>query len=100
MSGCGKADVKYAFLRPAPSATLAGGIMTVHVGSDIYNSACWTRLRVKIAGQTVYISGRRVLREQNREVAIKLPPSMDASRVALVWVDPDGRIIPVAVTRS
>ena len=97
LSGCAKPDVKYSDLRPATTATISGSTVTVHLGSDLTASACWTIPKARIEGQTVYIVGYRTLREQSREFVIQLPAGLQS--VTVVWVDPDGSHVTVPVTK-
>jgi len=97
--GCASPDVKYADLRPATTATVAGDTVTVHLGSDMQNSACWTRPKAKLQGRTVYLVGYRTLREQNRELAIRLPSSSRSQPLSVVWIDPDGSRVAIPTTK-
>jgi hypothetical protein len=97
---CGAAsDVKYADLRPATTATISRDTVMIHIGSDLTNSACFTRPKARIDGHTVFISGYRTLRKQNRDFPVRLPPSASSPPVAVVWVDPDGRHVSVPTAK-
>lgn len=98
LPGCAKPDVKYSDLRPATTATIAGDTVTIHLGSDLFNSACWTRPSARVEGRTVYVVGYRTLRRQSREFAVRRPAA-GAGPVTVVWVDPDGRRTPVPTRR-
>ena len=50
-------------------------------------------------GQTVYVSGYRTLREQSRELVIRLRASENSQPVAVVWVNPDDSFIPIPITK-
>jgi len=39
LTGCATPDVKYSDLQPAITATVLGDTVTVHLGSDLMNSA-------------------------------------------------------------
>jgi len=99
LTGCATPNVKYSDLRPPTTATLSGETITVHIGSDLMNSACFTRPKAKIERQTVFIVGYRTLREQSRDFQIHLPASMSSQSVAVVWVDPDGSRVPVPISK-
>ena len=89
LAGCSKPDVKFSDLSPATTATIAGDTVTIHLGSDLTASACWTRPKTRVEGQTVYVVGYCTLREQSREVVVRLPASISSQSVAVVWVDPE-----------
>jgi hypothetical protein len=99
LPGCTTSNVKYSDLRPPSTATISGDTVTVHLGSDLTNSACWTRVRTKVEGNTIYVFGARTLREQSRQFVVRLPASAPAQTIAVIWVDPDGRHISIPVTR-
>lgn len=99
LAGCAKPDVKYSDLRPAITASVSGGTVTIHLGSDITASACWTRPKAKVDGQTVYVVGYRTMREQNREFIVQLPVSVNAQSVTVVWLDPDGSHFMVPISK-
>jgi hypothetical protein len=95
LAGCARPDVKYSDLRPATTASISGSTATIHLGSDMMASAAWTRVKAKVEGHTVYIVGYRTMREQNREIAFRLPPTVNSPSVAVVWIDPDGSQVSV-----
>ena len=95
LTGCSKPDVKYSDLSPATTATVSGDTVTVHLGSDLTASACWTRPTARVDGQTVYVVGYRTLQKQSREFVVRLPASASSQPVTVVWVDPDGSRVPV-----
>ncbi len=97
LTGCSKPDVKYSDLRPATTATVSGDTVTIHLGSDLTASACWTIPKARVDGQTVYVVGYRTLREQSREFVVRLPASSQS--VTVVWVDPDGSRVTVPITK-
>jgi hypothetical protein len=99
LAGCAKPDVKYSDLRPAPTATVSGDTVTIHLGSDLMASACWTRPKARVEGQTVYVVGYRTMREKAREFVVQLPASVSLQSVAVVWVDPDGSRITVPISK-
>ncbi len=94
-AGCSKPDVKYSDLSPATTATVSGDTVTIHLGSDLTASACWTKPKARVEGQTVYVVGYRTLSEQSREFVVRLPASANSQSVAVVWVDPDGSRVPI-----
>ena len=51
LKGCAKPDVKYSDLSPATTATVSGDNVTIHLGSDLTASACWTRPKARVEGQ-------------------------------------------------
>ncbi len=99
LTGCSKPDVKYSDLRPATSATVSNGVVTVHLGSDLTASACWTRVKSRMEGSCIYLVGYRTIREQSREVSIRLLGSTKADSVEVIWVDPDGSRVRVPASR-
>jgi hypothetical protein len=99
LTGCATPDVKYSDLRPPTTATVSGDAITVHIGSDLTNSACFTRPQARVKGQTVFIVGYRTLRKQSRDFVVRLPASVSSHAVAVVWVDPDGSRVPVPITK-
>jgi hypothetical protein len=99
LAGCAKPDVKCADLQPATTATVAGNAVTVHLGSDLTASTCWTRPKARVEARTVYVVGYRTLREQSREFVVRLPASADSQPVSVVWVDPDGSRIAVPIKK-
>jgi hypothetical protein len=100
LTGCATPDVKYSDLSPATTGTLSSATLTIHLGSDMMASACWTIPKARIDGQTVCVVGYRTLREQSREFVVQLPASVRPESLRVVWVNPDGShtSIPVAVT--
>jgi len=99
LAGCAKPDVKYSDLSPATTATVSGDTVTIHLGSDLTASACWTRPKARVDGRTVYVVGYRTLKEQSREFAVHLPPSASSEPVSVVWVDPDGSRVTVSIRK-
>jgi hypothetical protein len=99
VAGCSKPDVKYSDLSPATTATVSGSTVTIHLGSDLAASACWTKPKARIEGQTVYVVGYRTLREQSREFTVRLPVSVSSQSVSVVWVDPDSSRVPVPIKK-
>ena len=100
LTGCATPDVKYSDLQPATTATVSNGVVTVHLGSDLTASACWTRVRLRAEGSRVYLAGNRTLQEQSRKISIRVSPSVDANSVQVIWVNPDGTRVPVPVTNK
>ena len=99
LAGCAAPNVKYSDLQPPTTATVAGEAVTVHLGSDVMNSACYPRPKARVEGTTVYIVGYRTLREQSREFVVRLPASTNSQPVTVVWVNPDGSRVAVPVTK-
>jgi hypothetical protein len=97
LTGCAKPNVKYSDLRPATTAMVSGDTVTIHLGSDLTASACWTIPKARVEGQTVYLVGYRTLREQSREFVVRL--SASSHSVTVVWVDPDGSHVTVPITK-
>jgi hypothetical protein len=98
LTGCAAPDVKFSDLSPT-TATISGDTVTVHLGSNLMASACWTRPKAKIEGQTVYVVGYSTLREQGSLFVVHLPASVNSKSVSVVWVDPDGSNVPVPITK-
>ena len=96
--GCADPDVRYSDLKPATTATVAGETVTVHLGSDLTASACWTSPKARVEGGTVYIVGYRTLREQKREFAVRLSATARSQPVSVIWVDPDGSKVAIPIT--
>ena len=99
IAGCSKPDVRYSDLSPATTATVASENVTIHVGADLTASACWTKLKARVEGQKVYLVGCRTLGEQSRDFVVRLPASVTSRFVTVVWVDPDGRRVPVPIQK-
>ena len=99
LTGCATPDVKYAELSPATTATLAADTLTVHLGSDLTASACWTRPKARVEGRTIYIAGFRTLRRQSRDFEVRLPASETGESVKIVWLEPDGSQVSVPIAR-
>jgi len=99
LAGCAKPDVKYSDFRPATTASAAGDTVTIRLGSDLTASACWTRPKARVDGQTVYIVGNRTMRKQSREFVVRLPVSVSSQPVVVVWVDPDGSRVTVPIAK-
>jgi len=97
LTGCSKPDVKYSDLSPATTATISDDTVTIHLGSDLTASACWTIPKARVDGQTVYVVGYRSFHEQSREFAVRLPPPLHSATV--VWIDPDGSHITVPIVK-
>ncbi len=95
LAGCTTPDVSYADLDPPASATITDHSVTVHLGLDFANSACFTRPKARVEGRVVLITGHRTLRDQNRDFLVTLPSSVDSKSVELFWVNPDGRQVPI-----
>jgi hypothetical protein len=99
LASCAKPDVKYSDLRPATTATISEDTVTVHLGSDLVASACWTRPKARVEGQTVYVIGYRTMREQSREFLVRLPAYVASQPVDVIWIDPDGSHVSVPITK-
>ena len=99
LAGCAKPDVKYLDLSPATTATVSGDTVTIHLGSDLTASACWTQPKARVERQTVYIVGYRTLREQSSNLAVRLPASVSAQSVTVMWIDPDGSRVSVPIRK-
>ena len=97
LTGCATPDVKYSDLSPATTATVSGGTVTIHLGSNLMASACWTIPKARVDGQTVYVVGYSTLREQSREFVVRLPAGLQS--VTVVWIDPDGSHVTVPITK-
>jgi hypothetical protein len=97
LTGCASPDVKYSDLRPMTTATVSGDTVTIHLGSDLMNSACWTIPKARVEGQTVYVVGYRTFREQSREFVVRLPAVSQS--VTVVWIDPDGSQVTVPIAK-
>jgi hypothetical protein len=97
--GWAKPNVKYSDLSPATTATLSKDKVTIHLGSDLSNSACWTLPKARIEGSTVNVVGYRTLFQQSREFEVRLPASVNSQAVTVVWVDPDGSKVSVPMKK-
>jgi len=97
--GCGTPNVKYSDLRPATIATVSGDTVTVQLGGDVMNSACYPRPKARVEGRTAYITAHRTMREQSREFVVRLPVSASSQPVSVVWVDPDGNQVAVPIAK-
>jgi hypothetical protein len=99
LAGCATPDVKYSDLQPATTATIASNTVSIHLGSDLMDSACWTRPKARVEAGTVYVVGYRTLRERSREFVVRLPTSPNTQAVSVVWVNPDGSRVTVPTTK-
>jgi len=98
-SSCARPDVKYSNLIPRTTATVASDKVTIHLGSNVYASACWTRTKTRIEDGTVYVVGYNTMAERSREFVVQLPKAISSKGVAVVWIDPDGRHVPIPITK-
>jgi hypothetical protein len=99
LAGCATPNVKYSDLQPPTTATVSGDAVTIHLGSDLMNSACFPRPKARVEGRTVYVGAHRSLREQSREFVVQLSASATAQPVSVVWVDPDGSRVVVPLSK-
>ena len=97
--GCSSSQIAFMDISPTPTATISRDTVTVHIGSDMRDSACFVRPKAKIEGQTICLVGHRTLREQSREFAVKLPASMSPKSVTVVWRNPDESRVSIPITR-
>jgi hypothetical protein len=97
--GCATPDVKYSDLRPATTASVFDDLVTIHLGSDVMNSASYTRPKARIAGRTVFIVGYRTVRKRNRDFQVHLRASASSPPMSVVWVDPDGSRLTVPIQK-
>ena len=97
--GCANPDVRYADLKPATTATLAGETVTVHLGSDLTASACWTSPKARVEGSTVFIVGYRTLREKSRDFVVRLSAQASSQPVSVIWVNPDGSKVSIPIVK-
>jgi hypothetical protein len=94
LTGCA-ANVKYTDMSPPVTATIGDHRVTVHLGTDLSNSATYVRPRKKVVEGTIYVSGRRSLRAEKREFVVRLRKSITSQSIVVVWVQPDGGLIPL-----
>jgi hypothetical protein len=94
LTGCA-ANVKYTDMSPPTTATIGEHRVTVHLGSDLSNPAPYVRPSKKVVEGTIYVSGRRSKRVQNRELVVRLRKSITSQSIVVVWVQPDGGLIPL-----
>ena len=99
LTGCHSPEVKFSDMRPAPTAAVSSGSVTVHLGGDYFNSATYIHPKSRIDGQTVYIFGYRTLREQSGRFVVRLPASVSSQSVTVIWIDPDGRHVSIPLTK-
>ena len=69
--------------------------VTVHLGTDPANPAASTHTQTRVVESTIYISGRRTLQERGRELVVRLSKTIKPESVIVVWVQPDGSLIPI-----
>ena len=94
-----KPDVKYSDLAPATTATIHRNKIVLHLGSDTENSACYTKVKTKITGKTISVTGHRTLLKQSREVEVPLIGSADAGKITIEWINPNGSITIVPIKK-
>jgi hypothetical protein len=99
LAGCAPPDVKYSDLQPPTCATVVGDTVTVHLGNDLHNSACWTTPKARVEDRIVYVVGFRTMREKSRDFVVRLPASTNPGPAQVFWVNPDGSQIAVPITR-
>lgn len=100
LSGCAAPNVKYSDLQPATTATVSGDTVTIPVGGDVMNSACYPRPKVRVENGTVYVVAYRSLREQSREFAVRLPASVNSRKITVVWRNPDKSQVTIPTTNQ
>jgi hypothetical protein len=98
--GCATPNVYYSDLRPPVAATALTDKITVQLGTDVMNSAHYTRAETEIEGRTILISGYKTLREQTREIVIRPSYYRLQGPVAVAWVNPDGGRVPIPLKTS
>ena len=91
-------DVRYADLQPAPTATVKGDTMIIHLGADITASSCWTKLVISVEDRTIYLNGYRTMWEQDRERGFHFRAD-DSRPVSVIWLDPDGSRVAIPIGR-
>jgi hypothetical protein len=99
LTGCHKPEVKFTDMGPSPTATVSGQNVTIHLGSDLINSASWIHAKANVRGQTVYVFGYRSLRTQSWEYVVHLPASVDSKSLSVIWIDPDGSQVSIPIKK-
>ena len=99
LAGCAAPDVKFSDLQPTTTATIASNTVTIHLGSDLMASSCWTRPKARVEDGAVYVAGYRTMRERSREFVVRLPTATNMQPVSVVWIDPDGKRVAIPITK-
>jgi hypothetical protein len=100
LTGCHKSGVSFAELRSVPTVTVANNLVTVHFKGVYIGSETWAQIKSRMEGQTLCVSGYKTSSEpeQDHDYAIKVPAGAGGQPVNVVWVNPDGSRVPLAVT--
>ena len=98
LTGCSTANVKYSDLHPFTTASVTDHIVTIHLGADLANSGSWTHPKIKRVEGTIYISGHRSPQQSSRDLVVRLPKRITTQSVVVVWVEPDGSLIPLPLS--
>ncbi|MDB6117760.1 MAG: hypothetical protein JWO08_1541 [Verrucomicrobiaceae bacterium] len=97
LGACTIPQVKYSDMNPYAYATASGAGLTVHLGSEQSRKAGWVVTNTKVEGRVVYLRGYRSYAQESRDVQVALPAGVDARSVSVIWVNPNGKFIPVPV---
>jgi hypothetical protein len=58
----------------------------------------YSRLKIKIRGETVYIAGYNTLQKHNSAATVRVPSGANPQIVSVVWVNPDKSQVAVPIT--
>lgn len=97
LGACTIPQVRYSDMNPYAYATASGAGLAVHLGVNQAEKAGWVVTNTKVEGQVVYLRGYRTYTQESRDVQVALPAGVDARSVSVIWVDPNGKFIPVPV---
>ena len=89
-ASCNSSRVRYDDLSPATHATITHDTATIHLGSNLTASACWTHAKSRLEGNALAIWGYRTLHQTSQSFVIKLPPAVNPRSVSIIWINPDG----------
>lgn len=96
-ASCTSSRLKYDVLSPATFATIARDTATIHLGSNLTASACWTHVKSRLDGNTLAIWGYPTLHQTSQSLVIKLPPAVNPRSVSIVWINPDGHRVTIPI---
>jgi hypothetical protein len=89
--------VKYSDWYPPTTATISGSTATINLGCAP-SGILYSRLKIKIRGETVYIAGYNALRKHNSAATIQVPSGVNPQMVSVVWVNPAKSQVTVPIT--
>lgn len=102
LTGCRGSQVAFHEMSPSPTASLAKGTLTVHLGviTNQPVSEVWIGHRTRITDHALLVSGYQSFNlEQSKDFTVSLPKTMDPGQVPVFWVNPDGGKIRLPIAK-